>query len=294
MTYEFGDKDKLPTIVLIHGYAGSALTFYPMFKYLKGKYHVIAIDLLGMGCSSRPEFLASSTTEAGLFFVESLELWRQQMKLDKMTLVCHSLGSYIGAKYAHHYPEHVSKMVLLSPLGVEKNLKGFAQEFRRADTDSIRVRKYIYGLARILLRNHQSPIDVLRVLGRKLSYILIDDYVTRRLFLKDQEKESLLPYFYQMALCKKSGELAIGRIIELSLAAYEPTHDEIKAARDRGIKMVIAFGETDFTNTKFNEKPVAQTLTEEGFNVHIIPDATHQVYFEEPEECARVVDKIFD
>lgn len=49
MTYEFGDKERLPTIVLIHGYGGSALTYYPMFKYLKDKYHVIAIDLLGMG-----------------------------------------------------------------------------------------------------------------------------------------------------------------------------------------------------------------------------------------------------
>lgn len=87
MTYEFGDKNKLPTIVMIHGYAGSALMYYPLFKYLHGKFHVIAIDLIGMGCSSRPEFLANSTREAGLFFIESIEQWRQEMKLEKMTLV---------------------------------------------------------------------------------------------------------------------------------------------------------------------------------------------------------------
>lgn len=148
MTYEFGDPEKLPTIVLIHGYGGSALTYYPLFQYLNGKYHVIAIDLMGMGCSSRPDFLAQSTREAGLFFVESLELWRRQMKLKKMTLVCHSMGSYIGAKYAHIFPEYVEKMVLLSPLGVEKSFSQAHKTFRRADTDAQVCRKYIYALAR--------------------------------------------------------------------------------------------------------------------------------------------------
>ena len=56
MTYEFGDRSK-PNLVLLHGYLGSALTFYPTFKHLQGDYHVICIDLLGMGCSSRPQFL---------------------------------------------------------------------------------------------------------------------------------------------------------------------------------------------------------------------------------------------
>jgi len=141
MTYEFGEKEKLPTIILIHGYAGSAITFYPLYKYLKGKFHVICFDLLGMGCSSRPEFLADSTKEAGLFFVESLEQWRKEMKLEKMTLACHSLGCYIAVKYAFKYPDRVDRMVLLSPLGVEKNLTKYSETFRRADTDAIFIRK---------------------------------------------------------------------------------------------------------------------------------------------------------
>lgn len=216
------------------------------------------------------------------------------MGLEDMHLVCHSMGSYIGAKYAHHYPEHVNRMVLLSPLGIEKNDSGFAQPFRRADTDAQICRKWIYGLARYMLKNHHSPIDILRTLGRKISWLLIDDYVTRRLFLTEAEKEYLLPYFYQMALSKKSGELAIGRFIELSLAAYEPTHDEIREAKKKGIKILMAFGETDFTNTKFSGTPVSETLREEGFEVIIIENATHQIFFEKPEECVKVINKIFE
>ena len=292
MTYEFGDKSKLPTIILIHGYAGSALTYYPLFKYLHGKFHVIGIDLLGMGCSSRPEFLANSTKEAGLFFVESIEQWRKEMKLEKMTLVWHSLGSYIGVKYAHQYPDRVDRMVLLSPLGVEKNLAKYSETFRRADTDAHWIRKYLYAFARYLLKNHQSPIDILRVLGRKPATILIDDYITRRLRLTTEEKEQLFPYFYQMAMSKKSGELAIGRIVELSLAAYEPTHDELIELKNQGIGIIIAFGEHDFLNTKFSGTPIADILSEEGFDVSFIPEATHQVFFDKPKEWVDIIWKL--
>ena len=48
MTYELGKKGK-PEIVLIHGFGGSALIFFKLFKHLSEKYHVYAIDLLGMG-----------------------------------------------------------------------------------------------------------------------------------------------------------------------------------------------------------------------------------------------------
>ena len=87
MTYEFGDPNTMPTIVMLHGFAGSALLYYPLFEYLSTRYHVLALDLLGMGCSSRPEFLANTTREACLFFIESIEEWRKEMGLDKMTLV---------------------------------------------------------------------------------------------------------------------------------------------------------------------------------------------------------------
>ena len=58
MTYEFGDKSK-PNLVLVHGYLGSGLTWYPLFKHMQKDFHVICLDLIGMGCSSRPDFLGN-------------------------------------------------------------------------------------------------------------------------------------------------------------------------------------------------------------------------------------------
>ena len=41
-------KDK-ETVLLVHGYAGSAFLFYRIFKELAANFHVYMIDLLGMG-----------------------------------------------------------------------------------------------------------------------------------------------------------------------------------------------------------------------------------------------------
>ena len=88
MTFEFGDKTK-PQIILIHGFGGSALIFFRLFKQLKDKYHVILIDLLGMGWSSRPPFLARTKEESEAYYIQSIEKWREQMKIEKMNLGKH-------------------------------------------------------------------------------------------------------------------------------------------------------------------------------------------------------------
>ena len=46
-----GDKSK-PKMVLVHGYGGSGTLFYRVIKGLTKNFHVIAIDMIGMGLSS--------------------------------------------------------------------------------------------------------------------------------------------------------------------------------------------------------------------------------------------------
>jgi len=48
MTHEFGNPEN-PQVIITHGFGGSAMLFFRLFKRLKEKYHVIIIDLLGMG-----------------------------------------------------------------------------------------------------------------------------------------------------------------------------------------------------------------------------------------------------
>lgn len=87
------------------------------------------MDWLGMGRSARVPFVVKAkrddipgrVQEAENFFVDSLEEWRQKMKLEKMTLIGHSLGAYFSVVYALKYPTRVRKLILISPAGVPRD-----------------------------------------------------------------------------------------------------------------------------------------------------------------------------
>jgi pimeloyl-ACP methyl ester carboxylesterase len=50
--------------------------------------------------------------------VSYMERWRESVGLSKFCLVAHSYGAYVAGCYAIHYPQYISKLILLSPLGV--------------------------------------------------------------------------------------------------------------------------------------------------------------------------------
>lgn len=111
------------------GYGAGLGFFYKNFEGLsrvKG-WKVYALDLLGMGRSSRPPFRVlakdrqASITEAENWFIDALEEWRIQKKIDRFTLLGHSLGGYMAVAYALKYPGHLKKLILASPVGIPED-----------------------------------------------------------------------------------------------------------------------------------------------------------------------------
>ncbi|KAL2445521.1 putative cardiolipin-specific deacylase 1, mitochondrial [Exophiala dermatitidis] len=116
-------------MVILHGYGAGLGFFYKNFEPLsrpKG-WRLFALDMLGMGRSSRPPFKIKAKTreeqikEAEAWFVDSLEEWRVKRKIDKMTLVGHSMGGYMAVCYALKYPGHLNKLILASPVGIPED-----------------------------------------------------------------------------------------------------------------------------------------------------------------------------
>ncbi len=106
-------------LVLVHGYGGSALMFYKMMKPLSEHFHLIMIDVLGFGGSSRPEFNIEDPDEADHFFIDFIEKWRLAMGgMTDFVLAGHSFGGYICGLYASYYPQHLRKLLMLSPVGI--------------------------------------------------------------------------------------------------------------------------------------------------------------------------------
>ena len=116
-------------LVMLHGYGAGLGFFYKNFDGLSRRpgWKLWALDLLGMGRSSRPPFIVRAKdqqgkiVEAEAWFVDALEEWRVQRKIDKFTLLGHSLGGYLAVSYALKYPGHLNKIILASPVGIPED-----------------------------------------------------------------------------------------------------------------------------------------------------------------------------
>ncbi|KAJ6036474.1 cardiolipin-specific deacylase [Penicillium herquei] len=116
-------------LVMLHGYGAGLGFFYKNFEplsRLKG-WQLHALDMLGMGRSTRPPFKIKAKDreeairEAEAWFVDALEEWRVKRKIDRFTLLGHSLGGYMAVAYALKYPGHLNKLILASPVGIPED-----------------------------------------------------------------------------------------------------------------------------------------------------------------------------
>ncbi|ONM22921.1 1-acylglycerol-3-phosphate O-acyltransferase [Zea mays] len=115
-TVTFDSKENAPTLVMVHGYGASQGFFFRNFDALASRFRVIAIDQLGWGGSSRPDFTCKSTEETEAWFIDSFEEWRKAKNLSNFILLGHSFGGYVAAKYALKRPlEHMHITTVLHP-----------------------------------------------------------------------------------------------------------------------------------------------------------------------------------
>ena len=116
-------------LVMLHGYGAGLGFFYKNFEGLSRArgWKIYALDMLGMGRSTRPPFRIhakdrqASITEAENWFIDALEEWRVKRKIDRFTLLGHSLGGYMAVAYALKYPGHLNKLILASPVGIPED-----------------------------------------------------------------------------------------------------------------------------------------------------------------------------
>jgi cardiolipin-specific phospholipase len=116
-------------LVILHGYGAGLGFFYKNFEALSrlGGWQLYALDLLGMGRSTRPPFRIQAKerqqaiTEAEDWFIDALEEWRVKRNIKKFTLLGHSLGGYMAVAYALKYPGRLNKLILASPVGIPED-----------------------------------------------------------------------------------------------------------------------------------------------------------------------------
>ena len=69
--------------MLIHGYGQASALFFPILGILSRYFDIFLVDVVGMGCSSRPTDFelgdAATPEKVNEYFTEYLERWRLRM-----------------------------------------------------------------------------------------------------------------------------------------------------------------------------------------------------------------------
>ncbi|KAJ4400898.1 hypothetical protein N0V85_005646 [Neurospora sp. IMI 360204] len=117
------------TLVMLHGYGAGLGFFYKNYEPLSRVpgWKLYSLDMLGMGNSARPPFKIHAKDQQGkireaeAWFIDALEEWRQARKIERFTLMGHSLGGYLAVSYALKYPGRLNKLILASPAGIPED-----------------------------------------------------------------------------------------------------------------------------------------------------------------------------
>jgi cardiolipin-specific phospholipase len=283
-------NSSVKNLVMCHGFGAGLGFFYRNYHGLSQVpgWKIYSIDWLGMGRSSRPKFVIKEKTvdkyveETENFFIDSLEKWREIHKIDKMTLLGHSLGGYLAAVYALKYPMHVERLILVSPVGIPRNPLN-DPEF---SNNGGRIPRQLPGWIVRLWNANFTPQLILRWLG-PFGPSLVSKYTTRRFsHLEERDQLDLHDYIYHISTATGSGEFAITRLLEPGAYARKPLIDRLHE-----IKMPTTFlyGEHDWMDFHAAEK--AKTLMKVPVEVKKIPDAGHHLYLDNPTDFNKAVIK---
>ncbi|MAB25901.1 alpha/beta fold hydrolase [Pseudomonas neustonica] len=104
------------TAVLLHGKNFCGATWQDTIEVLSAEgYRVIAPDQIGFCRSSKPRGYQFSFNQ----LAHNTHALLADLNIDKITLIGHSMGGMLAARFTLNHPEQVEQLVLANPIGLE-------------------------------------------------------------------------------------------------------------------------------------------------------------------------------
>lgn len=110
----YSDTGKGAAIVLLHGFLENKKMWKDYVAFFSETYRVITIDLLGHGDTECLGYVHEVEDNAKVIN-EVLE----NLKIEKVTILGHSMGGYVALAFAELYPQKLQKLVLLNSTSKE-------------------------------------------------------------------------------------------------------------------------------------------------------------------------------
>lgn len=110
----YTDSGKGAAIVFLHGFLENKEMWTEYVSLFSEKFRVITIDLLGHGESDCLGYVHSMEENANV-----VQEVLKDLKIQKATILGHSMGGYVALAFAELYPQHIQKLVLLNSTAKE-------------------------------------------------------------------------------------------------------------------------------------------------------------------------------
>uniref|UniRef100_A0A6N2LCR4 1-acylglycerol-3-phosphate O-acyltransferase n=1 Tax=Salix viminalis TaxID=40686 RepID=A0A6N2LCR4_SALVM len=276
-TVTFQSKEDSPTLVMVHGYGASQGFFFRNFDALASRFKIIAIDQLGWGGSSRPDFTCKSTEETEAWFIDSFEEWRKAKNLSNFILLGHSFGGYVAAKYALKHPEHVQQLILVGPAGVSSESDSKSEWLTRFRAT------WKGAVLNHLWESNFTPQKAIRGLG-PWGPDMVRRYTTARFgaystvgVLAGEECKLLTDYSYHTFAAKASGELCLKYIFSFGAFARKPL---VQSAPEWKVPTTFIYGFHDWMNYEGAQQ--ARQLMKVPCKIIRVPKAGHLQFIDNP------------
>lgn len=278
---------------------------------LPSSFEISTKDLLNYNIDNQLKLI----TKVEDYYIDSLELWRIENKLENFTLFGHSLGGYLSILYALKYPTRVSKLVIVSPGGVERGpfaitnpiLKNIdPNEQRIIAKPSISCESYDFlGRYPIMSEFFRklwiwqiSPFHFLRLAGPysyKLVYTDLFKKLSRNLsnFDSTEDLKLVIDYLYNSIMLKSNLEHLIMKIFASNVTGKYPMFDRIQNLKTQ--KNLWLFGEFDFMYNSIGSLSSAK-MQSHGINsdFKIISKSGHNLYFDNWDEFNKELKKFLN
>lgn len=103
-------------VILIHGLSGSGRWWQKNIRPLSERFHVYIVDLIGFGRSRGKQGFVLQEAAA------HLTRWMDELELETVHVVGHSLGGVIALDLAAVCPDRVERLVLVEPALIDADL----------------------------------------------------------------------------------------------------------------------------------------------------------------------------
>ncbi len=125
---EAGDKEKGPTILLLHGFPTSSHMFRNIIPALSDKFHLVAPDYPGFGYNSMPPVDKFEYTFDHL--AEIVDKLITQIGLERYSLYVMDYGAPVGYRLAVKHPEKIEALIVQNGNAYEEGLGEFWEPLR--------------------------------------------------------------------------------------------------------------------------------------------------------------------